>query len=72
MSVSEEMVRLTIAVPATLRALLKSSAKENDRSFSGEIVHCLKRGAGWTSDKEAAGGEFGDQSPAAGSEAAAR
>ena len=65
MTQQEEMVRLTIAVPATLRALLKTSAKENDRSFSGEIVHCLKRGSGWLSDQEAAGGDLAGQSPAA-------
>ncbi len=47
MDQQEEMVRLTIAVPASLRKRLKMSAVQNDRSFSGEIVHCLKRGAGW-------------------------
>lgn len=71
MAQTEEMVRLTIAVLATLRALLKSSAKENDRSFSGEIVHCLKRGSGWMPDGAAAGNGFGDTSPAARSENAA-
>lgn len=60
----EEMHRITIAVPATLRALLKASAAKNDRSFSGEIVHCLKRGSGWKSDEAAAVGEVG-ASPAA-------
>lgn len=47
----DEMVRLTIAVPASLRKMLKVSAAQNDRSFSGEIIHCLKRGAGWGDDQ---------------------
>lgn len=73
MQAQDEMVRLTIAVPATLRTLLKASAAENDRSFSGEIVHCLKRGSGWKSDEPAAG-DTGVQThvPAAEIEAAAR
>jgi hypothetical protein len=48
----EEMVRLTIAVPNSLRRLLKVSAAQNDRSFSGEIIHCLKHGAGWSVDEQ--------------------
>lgn len=51
METQEKMVRLTIAVPATLRTMLKESAAANDRSFSGEIVHCLKVGSGWTGGK---------------------
>lgn len=57
MAQQEEMVRLTIAVPASLRKLLKVSAAQNDRSFSGEIIHCLKRGAGWNADSEGRGHE---------------
>lgn len=57
MEKQEEMVRLTIAVPASLRKRLKVSAAQNDRSFSGEIIHCLKRGAGW----EQEGSEQPDQ-----------
>lgn len=51
MAQQEEMVRLTIAVPASLRKLLKVSAAQNDRSFSGEIIHCLKRGSGWPEEE---------------------
>lgn len=51
MTQQEEMVRLTILVPASLRKSLKVKAAENDRSFSGELIHCLKRGAGWGEDK---------------------
>lgn len=47
MAQEDEDVRITITVPASLRKMLKVNAAMNDRSFSGEIVHCLKRGAGW-------------------------
>lgn len=60
----EEIVRITIGVPASLRRLLKTNAVMNDRSFSGEIVRALKIGAGWKAEV-AAGAEFGDQHPAA-------
>lgn len=40
--------RITITVPATLRRELKVRAAKNDRSFSGEIVHCLKEAVGWS------------------------
>jgi hypothetical protein len=50
----DEMVRLTISVPASLRKMLKVSAAQNDRSFSGEIIHCLKRGSGWSEGAHAA------------------
>lgn len=43
----DEDVRITITVPASLRKLLKVNAARNDRSFSGEIVRCLKIGSGW-------------------------
>lgn len=39
--------RITITIPADLRKVLKIRAIQNDRSFSGEIVHCLKVGSGW-------------------------
>lgn len=58
-------VRLTISIPEGLRDALKAKAMQEDRSFSREIVRCLKAGA-------AAGGYLGGSSPAAGSEAAAR
>ena len=61
--------RITITVPASLRRMLRESAARNDRTFSGEIVRCLKKGSGW--DEVAAGGSFGDQAPAAGNENAA-
>lgn len=44
---TEEEARITISVPVSLRKLLKIRAVQNDRSYSGEIVHCLKRGAEW-------------------------
>lgn len=47
MTQKDEDVRITITVPASLRKMLKVNAAMNDRSFSGEIVHCLKRGSGW-------------------------
>lgn len=47
MEQQEQMVRLTISVPASLRKMLKIRAAENDRSLSGEIIHCLKIGSGW-------------------------
>lgn len=50
MEENEELVRLTITVPASLRKRLKISAAKNDRTFTGEIIHCLKRGAGWSDD----------------------
>lgn len=46
----EESVRLTITVPASLRKVMKLNAVQNDRSFSSEIVHCLKKGSGWSDD----------------------
>lgn len=60
MEQNDEDVRITIKVPASLRKQLKVSAAMNDRSFSGEIIHCLKKGSGW-----AAGGDLGGQAPAA-------
>ena len=53
MDVKEEDVRITITVPASLRRELKVNAAKNDRSFSGEIVHSLKRGVGWSEDQPA-------------------
>lgn len=50
---AEESVRLTITVPASLRKMMKLNAVKNDRSFSSEIVHCLKRGSGWSQEAEA-------------------
>lgn len=67
----DQDVRITITVPASLRRTMKVSAAKNDRSFSGEIVHCLKIGSGWKSDEEAAGGDLGGLAPAAGNENAA-
>ena len=53
---NEEMdVRITIAVPSSLRKLIKVNAAKNDRSMSREIVRCLKIGSGW--EKEAVEGE---------------
>jgi hypothetical protein len=49
----EKDVRITITVPASLRKQLKVNAALNDRSFSGEIVHCLKKGSGWESETTA-------------------
>lgn len=46
-SAQRDAVRITITVPASLRKELKVRAAQNDRSFSGEIVHCLKVGSGW-------------------------
>lgn len=45
----EKESRITISVPVSLRKMLKVRAIENDRSYSGEIVHCLKKGSGWFS-----------------------
>lgn len=67
----EKEARITITVPASLRKLLKVNAAKNDRSFSGEIVRCLKIGSGWKPDEEAAGDGFGDTAPAAGNDEAA-
>lgn len=47
----EEEARITISVPVSLKKRLKVRAIENDRSYSGEIVHCLKKGAGWAKPK---------------------
>lgn len=52
---NEMDVRMTIAVPASLRMHIKVNAAKNDRSMSREIVRCLKIGSGW--DKEAVEGE---------------
>lgn len=46
----DKETRITITIPASLRKDLKVNAAKNDRSFSGEIVHCLKRGM-WGADK---------------------
>ncbi|MBB4347939.1 hypothetical protein GGE35_000136 [Rhizobium cellulosilyticum] len=48
----EDHVRITIVVPSSLRKLLKVNAAKNDRSFSGEIVRCLKVGSGWDSQPQ--------------------
>ncbi|WP_434286313.1 hypothetical protein [Celeribacter sp. SCSIO 80788] len=53
MKQNDEDVRITITVPASLRKMLKVSAAQNDRSFSGEIVHCLKKGSGWAGQENA-------------------
>jgi hypothetical protein len=54
MEQKDEDVRITITVPASLRRELKVNAAKNDRSFSGEIVNCLKRGVGWEPEGAAA------------------
>lgn len=56
---------MRIRVPHDLKSWLEEEAKENVRSQTAQIVHLLRRA-------KAAGGEFGDTAPAAGSEAAAR
>lgn len=49
---NDNLTRLTIAIPADLRRMLKIKAAENDRTFSGEIVHALKIGSGWKEIEE--------------------
>lgn len=51
----EADTRITITIPASLRKILKVSAAKNDRSFSGEIVHCLKVATNWDGKNEKAG-----------------
>lgn len=46
----DKETRITITIPASLRKDLKVNAAKNDRSFSGEIVHCLKLGM-WGAEK---------------------
>lgn len=67
----EPDTRITITIPASLRKLLKVNAIQNDRSYSGEIVRCLKIGSGWKPDEEAAGEHFGEDAPAAENDKAA-
>lgn len=47
MEQEEKDTRITITVPASLRRRLRQQAAQSDRSFSGQIVHCLKIGSGW-------------------------
>lgn len=61
----EADTRITITIPASLRKLLKVNAIQNDRSFSGEIVRCLKIGSGWKPEEVATGADFGEATPAA-------
>lgn len=65
MEKEDKDTRITITVPASLRRMLRLQAAQADRSFSGQIVHCLKIGSGWLSGLEAAGGEIGVHTPAA-------
>ena len=55
-----------LRLPKGMRGRVKEMAAENGRSMNAEIVFHLKKALG-----AAAGGSFGDQAPAAGSEAAA-
>lgn len=57
----------TLRLPDGWRAAIKVAAATNRRSMNQEILAALTSVVG-----EAAGVEFGDLSPAAGSEAAAR
>jgi hypothetical protein len=45
MTEDEDMVRLTISIPASLRKELKIKAVEKESSFTREVILCLKRGA---------------------------
>ena len=52
-----------LRMPIGMREKVKKMAAENGRSMNAEIVFRLRCALG-----EAAGGEFGDQSPAAGND----
>ena len=56
-----------VRMPNDLKAWVQETARREKRSANSQIVHLLEE-----AKEKAAGGEFGDQAPAAGSEAAAR
>lgn len=60
---TEGVAQIALRVPVSLRDKLKTEARRHGRSMNTHLVMALR---------EAAGGEFGDQSPAAGNENAAR
>lgn len=43
--------RMTVQLPAGLKRHLKVLAAENDRPLSKQVLHCLKVGSGWASEK---------------------
>ncbi|MDF3606331.1 Arc family DNA-binding protein [Paracoccus sp. DMF-8] len=60
---TEGIAQIALRVPVSLRDELKIEARRQGRSLNTHVAMILRA---------AAGGSFGDQAPAAGSEAAAR
>lgn len=61
---SEGVVQTAVRMPLWLREKMRAEARSLGRSLNTHIVMCLS--------ERAAGGEFGDQAPAAESDEAAR
>ena len=59
---TEGIAQIALRVPVSLREELKTEARRQGRSLNTHLVMTLRA---------AAGGEFGDQAPAAGSDTAA-
>ena len=63
---SKQLDQFVVRLPNGMRDALKETAADNGRSMNAEIVFHLRKALGM-----AAGGGFGNQAPAAESEAAA-
>ncbi|WP_440797655.1 hypothetical protein [Paracoccus sp. 22332] len=61
----------SVRLPADMKRDLRIMAAIHEQTLSDEIVIRLRRSLSEEKQQEAAGGEFGDQAPAAGNENAA-
>lgn len=63
---SRTLDQFVVRFPEGMRDAIRRKAAESERSMNAEIIFHLRKALG-----ETAGGEFGDQSPAAGNDNAA-
>lgn len=47
MDKAEEISRMTVQLPISLKRHLKVLAAQSDRPLSKQVLHCLKAGSGW-------------------------